>query len=152
MSSRPQGYNGEFDRFQPLQWIINDLSQDDFQLYCAAWLTQRIKSVEERQEAEERIRRGMASDAVRRMAITLLQATVMLTIVRKKSDIPEERHKLFEKYVDVVFQREKAKNELIAQYEQELRLLHETVGYHIHEAVARGEAGSIRRQGSKTCM
>ena len=141
MSSRPQGYHGEFDRFQPLRWIINELSQDDFNEYSAAWLSERIKNPEERTEAEDRIKRGMASDAVRRLATTLLQATVMLTIVRKKSDIPEERHKLFDKYVEVVFQREKTKNDLIAKYESELKLLHEIVGYQIHEAVARGEAG-----------
>lgn len=141
MSSRPQGYHGEFDRFQPLRWVINDLSQRDFNQYSTDWLSERIKNPEERAEAEERIKRGMASDAVRRLATTLLQATVMLTIVRKKSDIPEERHKLFEKYVEVVFQREKTKNELIARHETELKLLHEMVGYQIHEAVARGEAG-----------
>ena len=143
MSSRPQGYHGEFDRFQPLRWVINDLSEEDFYQYSADWLSERIKNPEERIEAEERIKRGMTSDAVRRLATTLLQATVMLTIVRKKSDIPEERHKLFEKYVDVVFQREKTKNDLIARYEHELKLLHEMVGYQIHEAVARGEAGVI---------
>ena len=143
MSSRPQGYHGEFDRFQPLRWVINDLSQSDFDKYSADWLSERIKNKEERAEAEDRIKRGMASDAVRRLATTLLQATVMLTIVRRKSDIPEERHKLFEKYVDVVFQREKTKNDLIARYEPELKLLHEMVGYQIHEAVARGEAGIL---------
>ena len=143
MSSRPQGYHGEFDRFQPLRWVINDLSQSDFDKYSADWLTERIKNKEERAEAEDRIKRGMASDAVRRLATTLLQATVMLTIVRRKSDIPEERYKLFEKYVDVVFQREKTKNDLIARYERELKLLHEMVGYQIHEAVARGEAGVL---------
>jgi len=44
MSSRPQGYNGEFDRFQPLRWVINDLSQDDFKRYSADWLSERIKT------------------------------------------------------------------------------------------------------------
>ncbi|MES2594869.1 MAG: hypothetical protein V4662_06020 [Verrucomicrobiota bacterium] len=141
MSSRPQGYHGEFDRFQPLRWVINDLSESDFNQYSADWLSERIKNPEERLEAEERIKRGMSSEAVRRLATTLLQATVMLTIVRKKSDIPEERHKLFEKYVDVVFQREVTKNDLIARYESELKLLHEMVGYQIHEGVDRGEAG-----------
>lgn len=141
MSSRPQGYHGEFDRFHPLRWLINDLSEDDFYRYSSDWLSERITNPEERGEAEERIKRGMDSDAVRRLATTLLQATVMLTIVKKKSDIPEERHKLFEKYVDVVFQREKTKNELIANYETELRLLHEMVGYQIHETVSRGEVG-----------
>jgi hypothetical protein len=141
MSSRPQGYHGEFDRFQPLRWVINDLTEKDFYQYSADWLNERIKNSEERKEAEERIKRGMASDSVRRLATTLLQATVMLTIVRKKSDIPEERHKLFEKYVQVVFDREKSKNDLIARHENELMLLHEMIGYQIHEGVARGEAG-----------
>src|SRR5690606_15091278 len=34
MSSRPQGYNGEFDRFDPLRWTINDLSERNFKSYC----------------------------------------------------------------------------------------------------------------------
>lgn len=141
MSSRPQGYHGEFDRFQPLRWEINELTQDLFDRYSSDWLTERVKNPEERVDAEERIRRGMTSDAVRRLATTLLQATVMLTIVRKKNDIPEERHKLFEQYVEVVFQREKTKNDLIAKYENELKLLHEMVGYQIHEAMAQGNSG-----------
>ena len=143
MSSRPQGYNGEFDRFEPLRWRINDLSESDFSEYCAAWLSERIRAAEDRAEAEERIKRGMESEAVKRLATTLLQATVMLTIVRRKSDIPEERHKLFEKYVEVVFQREKGKNELVSRYESELRHLHELVGYRLHEAVGRGDDGKI---------
>jgi hypothetical protein len=143
MSSRPQGYNGEFDRFEPIRWRINDLSQSDFKTYCNSWLSERIKSAEERAEAEERIKRGMTSDAVRNLATTLLQATVMLTIVRRKSDIPEERHRLFEKYVDVVFQREKAKNELVSRYDSELRRLHELVGYRLHEAIGRGDDDRI---------
>ena len=84
----------------------------------------------------------MESEAVRRLATTLLQATVMLTIVRRKSDIPGERHKLFAKYVDVVFEREKTKIDLISQYE-ELRRLHETVGYRLHEAIGRGDDGPV---------
>jgi hypothetical protein len=143
MSSRPQGYNGEFDRFQPLQWKINDLRKEDFTDYCESWLNERIKNAEERSEARDRIKRGMESDAVRRLATTPLQATVMLTIVRRKSDIPGERHKLFAKYVDVVFEREKAKVELISQYERELRRLHETVGYRLHEAIGRGDSGRV---------
>jgi len=143
MSSRPQGYNGEFDRFEPIQWKINDLGQEDFNAYCDAWLHERIKSSDERIEAQDRIRRGMESEAVRRLATTLLQATVMLTIVRRKSDIPGERHKLFAKYVDVVFEREKTKIELISLYERELRRLHETVGYRLHEAIGRGDNGPV---------
>src|ERR1700693_5054474 len=127
MSSRPQGYNGEFDRFEPLRWEINDLSESDFDDYCSAWLTERIRNAAERAEAEDRIRRAMKSEAVKGLATTLLQVTVMLTIAFRRSDIPEERHKLFEKYVDVVFQREKSKNELISRYEHELMRLHEII-------------------------
>ena len=143
MSSRPQGYNGEFDRFEPVRWRINDLSGEDFKTYCNAWLHERIKNADECLEAEERLSRGMESEAVRRLATTLLQTTVMLTIVRRKSDIPGERHKLFAKYVDVVFEREKAKIEIISLYERELRRLHEMVGYRLHEAIGRGDEGPV---------
>ncbi len=146
MSSRPQGYNGEFDRFDPFRWVINELSQDDFSAYCEAWLNERIFKIEEREEAKDRISRGLSSESIKRLASTLLQATVMLTIVRKKSDIPEERYKLFEKYVDVVFEREKSKSSLISQFETELRHLHEVVGYHIHESVAQGGVSVLPKE------
>ena len=58
-SSRPQGYNGEFDKFNPFVWSINDLSNTDFNSYSDAWLSQRIKNEEELVEARDRIARGM---------------------------------------------------------------------------------------------
>lgn len=143
MSSRPQGYNGEFQTFDPVIWEIAPLSESQFDSYCDAWLAERIKTNDERVDAKERIRRGMQSASVKRLATTLLQATVMLTIVRRKSDIPDERHQLFKRYVEVAFQRERTKNALIAQYELELLRLHEVAGYRLHEAVGAGQNGSL---------
>lgn len=140
MSSRPQGYLGEFDKFQPLCWEIENLVEADFFQYAGDWLSERVQNKDDRGEAVERIKRGMSSVAVKRLATTLLQATVMLSIVRKKIDIPEERFLLFQKYVEVVFDRERSKNELIANYEIELRQLHEIVGYKIHESADGGKS------------
>ena len=50
---------------------------------------------------------------------------------------------LYEKYVDVVFQREKSKIELVSLYEKELRILHEQVGYNIHDSLSKGDSGAV---------
>ena len=82
LSSRPKGYSGEFEEFEPITWELNELEKADFDEYCDCWLKKRILDTEERSEAKERINRGMLSESVQRLARSLLQATVILTIVR----------------------------------------------------------------------
>ena len=81
-SSRPKGYAGEFDQFSPLVWEVNDLAHSDFDDYSERWLERRIRDADERVLALQQIAAGMQAEAVRRLATSLLQATVMLTIVR----------------------------------------------------------------------
>ncbi len=144
-SSRPKGYSGEFDEFQPLTWELNELDSSDFNDYCNRWLDQRVRDAQERREAFDRINRGMKSDAVQRLAKTLLQATVMLAIVRRKSEIPHERHALYAKYVDVIFDREKEKSPVVREHVNELRRLHERVGYELHRKTEQTGAEALDR-------
>jgi hypothetical protein len=132
LSSRPKGYSGEFEGFEPLTWTLNELEKVDFDEYCDCWLKRRILNIEERKEAKERINRGMLSEAVQRLARSLLQATVILTIVRRKIEIPHQRNSLYKKYVDVIFDREKEKWSIVRERENELLRLHERVGYELH--------------------
>lgn len=138
LSTRPQGYRGEFDGFYPLSWQILDLSRSDFDDYSERWIADRIANPDEQRDAAERVREGMRSPAVCQLAGTLLQATVMLTIVQKKQPIPHARHKLFQKYVEVIFNREKTK-ETVYNHCDVLLHLHNLVGYEL-----------IRRMGSPT--
>lgn len=131
-SSRPKGYSGEFTVFEPFTWEINDLDHNDFNDYCNRWLDRRIRDAAEKSEALERIDRGMKSEAVRLLAQSLLQATVMLTIVRRKNEIPHQRHALYAKYVEVIFDREKEKSQVVRDHEAVLSRLHERVGYELH--------------------
>jgi hypothetical protein len=107
-----------------------DLSRTDFDDYTERWLDERIPNVDEKNDARRRIVAGMESKAVQQMAVTLLQATVMLTIARQKHAIPHARHKLYEKYVDVIFAREQTK-ETVRDYGEELKRLHELVGFEL---------------------
>ncbi|MDZ8091392.1 MAG: hypothetical protein RMZ42_05555 [Nostoc sp. DedQUE05] len=132
LSSRPKGYSGEFEGFEPITWELNELERPDFDEYCDCWLKNRIRDAEDRSEAKERINRGMLSEAVQRLAISLLQATVILTIVRRKIEIPHQRNSLYKKYVEVIFDREKEKSEIVRERENELLRLHERVGYELH--------------------
>jgi hypothetical protein len=128
LSSRPQGYRGEFDGFAPVEWSVVDLDRTDFEDYASRWLLVRIADPDERQEAKRRVDEGMQAVAVQQMATTLLQATVMLTIARRKHQIPHARQKLYQKYVEVIFERERNKK-TVRERGSELLRLHELVAY-----------------------
>ncbi|WP_157464589.1 NACHT domain-containing protein [Crocosphaera chwakensis] len=132
LSSRPNGYSGECSEFEPVTWKLNDLERTEFDEYCDQWLKQRIPSAEEQREAKEKIEGAMESEAVQRLAQSLLQATVILTIVRRKVQIPHEKHLLYKTYVDVIFAREKDKTPLVNKWTNELLKLHERVGFELH--------------------
>ena len=129
LSSRPQGYRGEFDKYQPLEWQVVDLARSDFDAYSKCWLNERIPNSDEREDARQKLDAGLKSPAVQLMATTLLQATVMLTIVRRKHAIPHAKHKLYSKYVEVVFEREKNKLPVVQKHMNSLMRLHEQVGF-----------------------
>lgn len=152
LSSRPQGYRGEFDGFAPIEWQVVDLDCGDFEDYAQRWLNERIPDVDERNDARQRIDNGMQAPAVQQMATTLLQATVMLTIARRKHAIPHARHKLYEKYVEVIFERERNK-QTVRKHGDELLKLHELVGFKLigKMEVAEG-VRSIRGEEFKQCV
>ncbi|MGK7958042.1 MAG: NACHT domain-containing NTPase, partial [Crocosphaera sp.] len=132
LSSRPKGYSGEFSEFEPVIWQLNKLERADFDEYCERWLQQRSSSAEEQREAKEKIEAAMESEAVQRLAESLLQATVILTIVRSPAQIPHEKHSLYATYVKVIFDREKNKTPLVKKWAKELLQLHERVGFELH--------------------
>jgi hypothetical protein len=134
LSCRP-GYAAELDRFDPWIWVIQDLSRDQFNAYCEAWLAKRIVDVSDRQEALDRVARGMRSEQVVPLATTLLQATVMLTLVKRRMDIPHERYRLYAKYVEVIFQREAVKSPTVHRFQDALMRLLERVAYELHRGM-----------------
>lgn len=141
VSTRPQGYRGEVDGFDPVEWHVEELSRINFDLYCERWLNARLPSShDERDDAKSRIHSGMLSPAVQQLAKSLLQATVMLTIAKKKLAIPHARHELYESYVKVVFSREEGK-ETVRQHGRQLHRLHELVGYRLMEQLGSQRAG-----------
>lgn len=146
LSSRPKGYSGEFEEFEPITWELNELGKADFDEYCDCWLKKRILDTEERSEAKERINRGMLSESVQRLARSLLQATVILTIVRRKIEIPHQRNSLYKKYVDVIFDREKEKWSIVRERESELLRLHERVGYELHRKMEQSHIEALDRE------
>lgn len=152
LSSRPRGYAGEFNAFAPLTWELRELTPKDLQTYCDTWLAHRLPDADDRAEARVRLHRGLESEAVRHLAATLLQATVMLAIVRRKIDIPHERHALYAKYVEVTFEREKLKSHVVRERATELLRLHERVGYELHKRMEDSEAKALDADGFKSLV
>jgi hypothetical protein len=144
LSTRPQGYNREFDILEPFIWSIEDLDQGQFWNYCDSWLLERVPDRDDRQMARARVDSGLDAIEVRALATTLLQATVILTIAKNKHDIPHERTTLFERYVATIFEREKEKRREVKRFEMELRRLHELLGYDLHRSMESGGNGAVK--------
>lgn len=138
LSSRPQGYYSEFSEFNAVEWETAELDEADFKDYVEQWLCDRVPNVEQRNEALERVSDGTRSPAVKELAKTLLQVTVMLTIARRGHQIPHARLQLFSKYVDVIFDRERNKK-TVREHENELLRLHERIGYELLKKMESGK-------------
>lgn len=152
LSTRPQGYRGEFSGFDPIEWDILDLTRDQFNGYATDWMNTRVLIPDERKDASERINAAMESKAVSQLATTLLQATVMLTIVKQKLPIPHARHQLFKQYVDVIFNREETK-QTVRQHKEALRRLHDLVGFKLILKMESGDAiGTLGGDEFRTCV
>ena len=143
LSSRPQGYNQEFLTFEPTTWAIQDLDTESLDRYCTAWLAHRIRDDHERIEARKRIDKAITAPEVQRLATTLLQVTVMLSLARSRKDIPHERTTLFARFVDVVFERERDKWPHVRPYERELRRLHGEAAYRIQREMEVGRPDAL---------
>lgn len=153
LSSRPQGYRGEFDEFQPTEWRVVDLSRNNFDEYSSRWLGERIPDLDQREDAQQKVSEGMESPAVQHMAKTLLQATVMLTIAKRKHVIPHAKHKLYKKFVEVVFEREQNKLPLIREKAEALKHLHENVGFELLcKMGTEGSAQTLEGKEFRTCV
>lgn len=130
-STRPQGYDGEFRRFQG--WHLAPLSKEGALGYARmliqAWLPERVR---EQQQKQERVERAAAEDATARLMRSPLQVTILTLIVGHSGRAPRSRWELFHRYYETIYAREQERgtyaSELLADYRALLDSVHDLVG------------------------
>ncbi len=130
-TTRPQGYNHDFDetRYQHLE--VAELTKED----CHGYIHKLFHLMEEQTEKREgyiRIMKEALEDEVTcRLMKTPLQITIISILVKSGGKPPHERYSLFRQYYDTVVRREKQK-EIVATLNDNtgwLEEMHYLIGY-----------------------
>jgi energy-coupling factor transporter ATP-binding protein EcfA2 len=129
-TTRPQGYAGELDGLGiPLETrYLVSLSEERALTYAERLAHARIADESERKKVIERMREASREPATRRLLSTPLQVTIMVTLLRKGGRPPRERWNLFQRYYEVIYDRELTKQteaaDLLREHKTHVDLIH----------------------------
>lgn len=136
ITSRPQGYDNEFD-FPGIQHVqLEPLTRDEALSYAGRFAQQHFgHDDEERNRVLERLRTASTEDNVVRLLRSPLQATIMTLLMAEHGHAPRDRYLLFDAYYETIYKREAAKSKAVASdlndYRAEIQQLHEQCGLHL---------------------
>lgn len=109
-TTRPQGYNNEFDETHCLHLEVNELSHEE----CEEYIEKLFSVMEEKKDYREdyiRIMKEALNDSTTsRLMKTPLQVTIIAIIVKSGGKPPHERYSLFKQYYETIINREKQKD------------------------------------------
>lgn len=136
ITTRPQGYDNEFDFVGVQQVRLEGLRRDQAVSYAAKFARVHFGDDEdERDRVLSRLKVASADDNVARLLQTPLQATIMTLLLSEHGHAPSDRYLLFDAYYNTIYKREAAKAKSVSQnlsdYRNEIQQLHEQVGLHL---------------------
>ncbi len=132
VTTRPQGYGGEFDDFPTMELdALEWLAAMDF---CERLVKATGRPVEER-ELRETLTREFNRPEVQALARSPLHAAIVASFIERQDELPRSRWVLFERYFNVLFDRELRKLSAAGvKSEQRARILelHARAGLALH--------------------
>jgi hypothetical protein len=142
-STRPYGYSEEFEPSRYLHLTLEHLSPDIATLYAERWVNERQLHQTEGDRIISAFRACQADSTIRVLTGTPLQVTILLVIIRARGTPPKQREELFERYMDIIYQREQRKQLELLQTSQNLIYgLHKYLAYLLHRRAERDETGA----------
>ena len=132
-TTRPQGYNQDFARSNYRHMSLAPLSKDMGLHFAKRLVNVRYGSDTERKtKVLQRLERALDNEATSRLMRSPLQVTIMSALVDRMGQPPEERWRLFNKYYDVIYQREVERNipasEILSRHGPTIAAIHSRVG------------------------
>ena len=140
-TTRPQGYNDDFDPRRYRHYELTDLEVDDALKYAYRLLQLRLGVESPRlRSVFERLEIASQEEATARLLSTPLQTTILSLLVERLGQAPKDRWRLFSQYYKVVYQREQEKGgplaEILHDYESHIHAIHRDTGFMLQQ---RGE-------------
>ena len=124
--------------FSPEAWDylhLESITEDLIYEYTNRWSSARKISVLDVEEIKRILRLKLSSTHVKDLARNAMQLTILLNLVHVRGQaLPDHRTELYDKYIDVFFNREADKNKVVLQNRQLLIDLHGFLAWKIHAA------------------
>ena len=147
-TTRPQGYEAEFAEFGFTELTLQLLSQKEALAYARKLLEVKYAADSSRRERlMERMQAAAREPAIWRLMMSPLQITIMVALVDVVGILPRERYLLFERYYEIIYEREQERgltlSQVLSDYRTTIEILHDRIGLLLQvEAESQGKTES----------
>lgn len=134
-TTRPQGYNNDFNRMSLEKIQLVPLSVNECQNYIIKIVSKFSDDPDQVSELTRILFKALEDDTVSKLMETPLQATIMTFLVRMGGEPPRNKFDLFSNYIDTMITREQQKGvlEIISDLSHHIKIIHNNLGYYLHK-------------------
>jgi hypothetical protein len=143
-TTRPYGYSEEFNPSHYLHLTLQGLSPEKAILYTKRWVRTRESDPREAERVQDTFGVCLKDRVVSVLTKTPLQVTILLVIIRARGTPPKQREELFERYMDIIYQREQKKRPELLKTEQDMIYgLHKYLAYILHRRAGKDRTAAL---------
>lgn len=143
-NTRPYGYSEEFDPAHYLHLTLQKLSPQKAVFYARRWIDAREPNPKEAERIQDTFDVCLRDKVVSVLTQTPLQVTIILVIIRARGTPPKQREELFERYMDIIYQREQKKRPELLRTEQDVIYgLHKYLAYILHRRAEKDRTAAL---------
>ncbi|NEQ70332.1 MAG: NACHT domain-containing protein [Symploca sp. SIO2D2] len=138
-TSRPNGYDNQFDPEKFWHLELKPLSQQKVTEYAQRWIKAKKLNEDERNKIIPILEDCQNDASISGLLATPLQVTIILIIIRSGRRPPSQREDLFNEYWLTIFRREEGKDggkDIIKNKESHLLNIHAYLAYILHRRAA----------------
>nr|WP_157553963.1 hypothetical protein [Herbidospora sakaeratensis] len=142
ITTRPQGYLGEFRSADYRTVQLSDLEPDEALSYARKLTALRLGDDPDlEQQVNHRLAESTKESETSRLMRTPLQVTIMTLLLERRQRVPANRYQLFHAYFDTIYARELNKpttlGRFLEDYRSDVEAIHESVALELQRQAER---------------
>ena len=124
---------------------LGDIGKTTIKTYAKKWVEARRLSDRDAREVEDTLYARLDQPHLRDLARNPMQLTILLSLIRRKGiSLPDKRTALYDHYIELFFDRESEKSEVVREGRDVLINIHRFLAWMLHsEAQTRRTGGRI---------
>lgn len=143
-TTRPYGYSQEFDPLHYLHISLQKLSSEKALSYANLWTNAREPKPRDITRIRDTFKTCLDDNVVKALTQTTLQVTIILVIIRARGAPPKQREELFDRYMDIIYQREQKKSHELLRTEQDtIYGIHKYLAYILHRRAEKENTAAL---------